>query len=54
LLRNSCSWLELAFDEAAEIRWQEARLTEADNIDVGPLAETYYQNDLNESSMNPF
>jgi hypothetical protein len=26
---------ELAFDESAEVRWQEAQPTEADNIDVG-------------------
>jgi len=45
---------ELAFDEAAEMRWQESRPTEADNIDVGPAAETDLQGDLMEASGNPF
>jgi hypothetical protein len=44
---------ELAFDVAAEVRWQESRPTEADNIDVGPAAETDLQNDLIEASGNP-
>ncbi|SPE40297.1 hypothetical protein SBA7_1330003 [Candidatus Sulfotelmatobacter sp. SbA7] len=30
------------FDEAAEMRWQESRPTEADNMDVGPAIETDY------------
>ena len=45
---------ELAFDEAAEARWQESRPTEADNIDVGPATETDLQSDLIEASGNPF
>ena len=45
---------ELAFDEAAEMRWQESRPVEADNIDVGPAAETGLQSDLMEASENPF
>ena len=45
---------ELAFDESAEMRWQESRQTEADNIDVGPATETDLQSDLIESSSNPF
>ncbi len=45
---------ELAFDESAAIRWQEAQPTEADNIDVGPATETDLQNDLLEASGNPF
>jgi hypothetical protein len=28
---------DLAFDEAADMRWRESRPTEADNIDVRPL-----------------
>ena len=45
---------ELAFDESAEMRWQESRPTEADNIDVGPATETDLQDDLVGSSGNPF
>ena len=45
---------ELAFDEAAEMRWQEPRPTEADNIDVGPVTETDSQSDLIEVAGNPF
>jgi hypothetical protein len=29
----------LAFDESAEMRWQESQSTEADNIDVGLVTE---------------
>jgi hypothetical protein len=45
---------DLAFDEAAEIRWQESRPTEADNLDVGPASDTDLQSDLIEPSGNPF
>jgi hypothetical protein len=45
---------ELAFDESAAVRWQEAQPSEVDNIDVGPATETDLQNDLIESSANPF
>ena len=45
---------ELAFDEAAEMRWQESRPTEADNMDVGPATETDLQGDLMEASGDPF
>jgi hypothetical protein len=45
---------ELAFDESAEVRWEESRPTEADNIDLGPLTETELQNDLLESTGHPF
>jgi len=45
---------ELAFDESAQVRWQESSLAEADNIDVGPVKETDLQNDLIEASGNPF
>jgi hypothetical protein len=46
---------DLAFDESAEMRWQESRrLTEADNIDVGPATEMDSQSDLLEVSGNPF
>jgi hypothetical protein len=36
------------------MRWQEARPTEADNIDVGPATETDLQGDLIEASGDPF
>jgi len=45
---------ELAFDEASEMRWQESRPMEADNIDVGPPTETDLHSDLIDSSGNPF
>jgi len=45
---------ELAFDESAEMRRQESRPKEADNIDVGPGTETDLQNDLIEAPRNPF
>jgi len=45
---------ELAFDETAEVRWQESRPAEANNIDVGPGTETDLQGDLIESSGDPF
>ena len=45
---------ELAFDEAAEARWQESRPAEADNMDVGPVTETDLQSDLMEASGDPF
>ena len=45
---------DVAFDESAAVRWQEAQPSEADNIDVGPLTETDLQNDLIEASSNPF
>jgi hypothetical protein len=44
----------LAFDEAAEMGWQESRPMEADNMDVGPATETDLQRDLMEASGNPF
>jgi len=45
---------ELAFDESAEMRWQESRPMEADNMDVGPATETDLQSDLIEASGDPF
>jgi hypothetical protein len=45
---------ELAFDESAAVRWQEAQPIEADNLDVGPATETDLQNDLIEPFVNPF
>jgi hypothetical protein len=45
---------DLAFDESAEMRWQESRPAEADNIAVGPATETELQSDLIEASGNPF
>jgi hypothetical protein len=45
---------DLAFDEPAEMRWEETRPAEADNIDVGPATETDLQSDLMEAPGNPF
>jgi hypothetical protein len=45
---------ELAFDEMAEVRWQESRPAEADNIDVGAVTEADLHGDLFESLGNPF
>lgn len=45
---------ELAFDDMAQVRWQESQPAEADNIDVGPLTEADLQEDLLERSENPF
>jgi len=45
---------ELAFDESAEMGWQESRPMEADNMDVGPATETDLQSDLIEASRDPF
>jgi hypothetical protein len=45
---------ELAFDESAAVRWQEAQPIEADNIDVGPATGTESQDDLIEETGNPF
>jgi len=45
---------ELAFDEAAEMRWRESRPVEADNIDVGPLTSEDFQDDWLKLSEYPF
>ena len=45
---------ELAFDDVAEMRWQESQPAEADNMDVGPATEVDLQGDLIEASGNPF
>jgi hypothetical protein len=45
---------DLAFDESAEVRWQESQRTEPDKTDGGPVAESGLQNELFESSGNPF
>jgi hypothetical protein len=45
---------ELAFDDMAQMRWQESEQREADNIDVGPLTEADLQNELLAESDNPF
>jgi hypothetical protein len=37
---------DLAFDEAADMRWRGSRPVEADNIDVGPLTAEDFQDDL--------
>jgi hypothetical protein len=50
----SRKFTELAFDDAAETRWEESRPTEADNMDVGPATETDLQGDLTEASWIPF
>jgi hypothetical protein len=43
---------EIAFDESAEMRWQEFGRSEADETDVGPGTETELQKDLFEASGN--
>ena len=45
---------DLAFDESAEMRWQESERAEAENIGVGPVMEADVQDDLGEQSGNPF
>ena len=45
---------ELAFDDMAQVRWQESQPAEADNIDVGPLTEEDLQATMLESSDDPF
>jgi hypothetical protein len=45
---------ELAFDEAAEMPWQEFRPAEAGKIDEEPATETDLQGSLMEASGNPF
>jgi len=42
------------FNESVEMRWQESRPAEADNMDVGPATETDLQSDLIEAPGNPF
>ena len=51
---RTLKFTDLAFDEPAEMRWEETRPAEADNIDVGPATETDLQGDLMEASGNPF
>jgi len=45
---------DLAFDEAADMRWRESKSAEADNIDVGPLTADDLQQDLLATSDDPF
>jgi hypothetical protein len=45
---------ELALDEAAAMRWKESEAGEADNIDVGPAEETDLENELFETTDDPF
>lgn len=45
---------ELTFDGPATAHWQTVRPDEADNIDVGLVTETDFQDDLFEISNNPF
>ncbi len=45
---------ELAFDDLAQVRWQESEPGEADNIDVGPRTEADLTSDLFATSENPF
>ena len=44
---------EFAFDEEAEMRWQESQRAEAKNTDEGQAAETDLQNDLFEAAGDP-
>jgi hypothetical protein len=45
---------DLAFDEAAEVRWREAQPDEADNIDVGPVTMDEIQKHLFQDDEPPF
>jgi len=45
---------ELACDEMAQTRWQEAQPAEADNVDVGQLTGVELQGDLLAISDDPF
>jgi hypothetical protein len=45
---------DLAFAVSAKVRWQESQRMEAGNIRVGPVTETNLQDDLIESSRDPF
>jgi hypothetical protein len=45
---------EFAFDESAEARWRESQRAEADVADEVSVSEPALQNDLFESSGNPF
>jgi hypothetical protein len=59
-LKSVCSDLlrkftELAFDDKAQLRWQEHELSiQADNLDVGKLTAADLQIDLLPVSENPF
>jgi hypothetical protein len=44
----------LAFDESAEVRWQESQQAAKDNTDAGLVAEGDLKHDLFEASGNPF
>ncbi len=45
---------ELAFDDRAQVRWQESEPGDADNLDVGPLTEADLTGELFATSENPF
>ena len=45
---------ELAFDDRAQVRWQESAPGEADNLNVGPLTEADLTDELFATSENPF
>ena len=45
---------DLAFDDAAEMRWREAQPGEADNVDVGPLTVCDVQGSLLVDENMPF
>jgi hypothetical protein len=45
---------DIAFDESAQVRWQESERAEADNIDARRVTETALQRDLLESLGGPF
>jgi hypothetical protein len=45
---------DLAFDDAAEMRWREAQPGEADNMDAGPMTANDIQKDLFQDRECPF
>lgn len=45
---------DFAFNESAEMRWQQSMPTEADNIDAGPLPGSESQDNLMGFTGNPF
>jgi len=45
---------DLAFNEAADMRWRDSGRAEADNIDVGPLTDEDLQGTIFETLENPF
>jgi hypothetical protein len=47
-------FIDIVFDESAQVRWQESQRTGPDNLEVAPDTDRDLQNDLFESSRNLF